>query len=396
MFETLQPLPADPILGLSAAFQQDQSPQKVDLGVGVYKDENAQTPILKAVKIAEERRLQQEDSKTYLPPPGTAEANSALDKLVFGENHPALLANRVRTLQTPGGCGALRVAAELIVRAAPEAKIWVSDPTWNNHTPLLGNAGPEICEYPYYDYDNHSIRFEAMMEQLQQVKAGDLVLFHACCHNPCGADLNREQWQAIAELAQKNGFTPFIDMAYQGFGEDLDADAYGVRLLAESVPELLVANSCSKNFGLYRERAGALNIVSANARQADISFSQAVNATRGLYSMPPAHGSIIVATILTDPELTQLWHTELNGMRDRIHGLRALLSQKLAEHGAIRDFSFIEHQRGMFSFLGISEEQVTRLQREYAIYMVNSSRINIAGISQANIDYVAKSIATVL
>lgn len=396
MFETLQALPPDPILGLSAAYQQDTNPQKVDLGVGVYKDEAGLTQVLKSVKLAEKRRFQQEDSKAYLPPPGSPGANEGLERLIFGEDHPTILANRVRTLQTPGGCGALRVAAELAVRAAPEASIWLSDPTWANHTPLLASAGLRIRQYPYYDYDNHELRFDAMMETLAQVKAGDLVLLHGCCHNPCGADLDQDQWQALAALASRNGFTPFIDLAYQGFGSSLDEDAYGVRLLAESVPEMLVASSCSKNFGLYRERTGALSIVCANPEQADISFSQALFTTRGIYSMPPAHGSMIVEGILHDVELTLLWRRELNAMRDRINGLRTLLTDKLAEHGASRDFNFIKRQRGMFSFLGISEAQVKQLQQQYSIYMVGSSRINIAGINQGNIDYLANAITQIL
>ena len=261
MFIELPLLPADPILGLSAAYAADPAPHKIDLGVGVYKTETGETPILRCVHQAEIIRHTRETSKAYTAPAGYPGANEAVQQLVFGKSHPALTDGRVATIQTPGGCGALRVAAELIQRATPGARVWVSTPTWANHIPLLGNAGLQLVEYPYYDFAEHRLDFDRMMATLADAEAGDLVLLHACCHNPSGADLNRDQWQAIAELAEQRGFTPFIDMAYQGFGEGVDEDAYGIRLLAERVPELIVATSFSKNFGLYRERAGSLSIV---------------------------------------------------------------------------------------------------------------------------------------
>ncbi|AFV00571.1 aromatic amino acid transaminase [Simiduia agarivorans] len=396
MFEILKALPADPILGLSAAFKADTNAKKIDLGVGVYKDEQGNTPVLKAVKQAELAYFNSESSKVYIGPPGAAGANTLLQNLIFGASHPAVTSTRVRTIQTPGGCGSLRVAAEFIKKANPPATIWVSDPTWANHIPLLGNAGLTIKTYPYYDATTRAVNFNAMMETLGTVGKGDLVLLHGCCHNPCGADLNREQWQAITELALKNGFTPFIDMAYQGFGEGLDEDAYGVRLMAEKVPELIVSSSCSKNFGLYRERAGGLSIVYQSAADADKGQSNLLSVVRGIYSMPPNHGSAIVETILASTELTNMWHDELAEMRNRIKALRALLNQKLIEKGAQQDFGFIEHQSGMFSFLGINKDQVQQLVQNYSIYLVDSSRINIAGISQANVDYLAESIVAVL
>lgn len=396
MFETLEAQAADAILGLSIAFRNDNNPSKVDLGVGVYKTEDGETPVMRAVKAAESVRLQSETSKSYIGPAGSPAANTALQQLLFGAEHSALKDNRVRSVQTPGGCGALRVAAELIVRANPNATIWVSNPTWVNHIPLLGSAGLTIAEYPYYDYDSHSLQFDAMLAALEQVKAGDLVLLHGCCHNPCGADLNREQWQAVADLAKKNGFTPFIDMAYQGFGESLDADAYGLRLLSEELPEVIVASSCSKNFGLYRERAGMLAIVGATPDQADATLSNIANVVRGNYSMPPAHGSAIVETILGDDKLNQDWQSELAEMRERIQELRVQLVQKLVDKGCTRDFSFIARECGMFSFLGLSKEQVRALIDNYSIYMVDSSRINVAGLSSHNLDYVADAITEVL
>ncbi len=396
MFETLEAQAADAILGLSIAYRADPNPAKVDLGVGVYKTESGATPVMRAVKAAEKIRLNNESSKSYIGPAGSPAANMALQQLLFGADHPALQANRVRSVQTPGGCGALRVAAELIARANPDATIWVSNPTWVNHIPLLNSAGLHIAEYPYYDYDSHSLQFDAMLATLEQVKAGDLVLLHGCCHNPCGADLSRQQWQTIAALAKKNGFTPFIDMAYQGFGEGLDADAFGLRLLATELPEVIVASSCSKNFGLYRERAGMLAIVGANTEQADATLSNIANVVRGNYSMPPAHGSAIVETILADKTLSDDWQDELSEMRERIQSLRHLLVAKLIEKDCQQDFSFIARECGMFSFLGLSKAQVHQLITDYSIYMVDSSRINVAGLSHNNIDYVAAAIVAVL
>ncbi|TAL06341.1 MAG: aspartate/tyrosine/aromatic aminotransferase, partial [Porticoccaceae bacterium] len=313
-----------------------------------------------------------------------------------GARHPVLADARVATVLTPGGCGALRVGAELLKRAAPETTIWVSDPTWANHIPLLGNAGLRIREYPYYDRERSALRFDAMLAALAESGSGDVVLLHGCCHNPCGADLNLEQWRAVAELAEKRGFLPFVDLAYQGLGDGLDVDAQGLRMLAERLPEMLVASSCSKNFGLYRERVGSLSVMGQSAQRAEITVSHVNNIVRGIYSMPPSHGGAIVAEILNDPELDRQWRDELDVMRDRINGLRKLLNNKLRARGVDRDFSFVERERGMFSFLGLSAAQVTRLIDEYSIYMVNSSRINVAGICQANVDYVVEALAKVM
>jgi aspartate aminotransferase len=396
MFAALQAYPPDPILRLIAEFRADPRPDKVDLGVGVYKDELGRTPIMAAVKAAERRILDTEDSKAYIGPAGVPEFNAAIQHLVFGAGHPVLAESRAATVLTPGGCGALRVGAELLKRAAPDTTIWVSDPTWANHIPLLGNAGLRIREYPYYDRQSSSLRFDAMLAALAQAGTGDVVLLHGCCHNPCGADLDAEQWRAVAGLAEQRGFLPFVDLAYQGLGDGLDADAAGLRLLAERVPELLVASSCSKNFGLYRERVGSLSVIAGNAAAAAAAVSHVNNIVRGMYSMPPSHGGAIVAEILGDAALQREWRVELDGMRERINGLRRLLNEKLRERNVTRDFSFIERERGMFSFLGLSEAQVARLIADYGLYMVNSSRINVAGISQTNVDYVADALAAVL
>ncbi|WP_049630370.1 amino acid aminotransferase [Cellvibrio sp. pealriver] len=396
MFEVLPLLPNDPILGLSIAYANDTNPQKVDLGVGVYKNDAGVTPIMKAVAEAEKLRIQRDTTKAYTPPAGVPGANEVSTRLVFGAVHAAVEAGRVRTVQAPGGCGALRVAAELIQRAKPGANLWVSTPTWANHIPLLGSAGLKLREYPYYDYASHSIDFVAMMATINEIPRGDLVLLHACCHNPSGADLTRAQWDQVADVLVERGIIPFVDMAYQGFGEGLEEDAYGLRMLANRVPEMIVANSFSKNFGLYRERAASLSLVFADTQQADAGFSQLLNVARGIYSMPPAHGSTIVDIILHSDELTQMWQSELTQMRQRIAGLRSHLVESLNGLQQARDFSFIAQERGMFSFLGLTVEQVRKLKSDYSIYMTDTSRISVAGLTTEKMDYVAKAIVAVL
>ncbi len=412
MFESLERLPPDPILGVSAAFRADSNPDKIDVGVGVYKDEQGDTPVLQSVRKAEQRLFESERTKTYAPPcgepsflqgtktyaPPCGEPSflQGYEELVFGSEHAALQAGRVSSAQTPGGCGALRVAAEVVLRSNRQATVWVSDPTWNNHRPLLGNSGLAIREYPYYDAASQSIRFADMIDSLSAVGAGDLVLLHACCHNPTGVDLSREQWHTLADLALQNGFTPFIDMAYQGLADGLTEDAYGVRLFAEQLPELIVVGSCSKNFALYRERTGGLSLVARDAGQAQANASQIASVIRGLYSTPPTHGAGIVSTILNDAALAGLWQIELTEMRERLKAIRGLLVDALARQKVTRDFSFIENQRGMFSFLGISAQQVRRLRDEHSIYMLESGRISIAGINHNNVERLAQGIAAVL
>ena len=395
MFSELKPLPTVPILGLMAAYKQDTNPNKIDLGVGVYKDEQGNTPVLRAVKKAEAFRLENETTKSYIGLAGNLDFCQKMETLLLGE-HSTLLANRVRTAQAPGGTGALRVAAEFIKRCNTDATVWVTTPTWANHISLFEAAGLTVKEYPYYDYENKGLLFDEMIDTLKQVPKGDVVLLHACCHNPSGMDLNEEQWKTVAELAKEVGLTPLIDMAYQGFGASLDEDAKGLRLLADAVDELIICSSCSKNFGLYRERIGACSIIAKDSANADISNSVLLSVVRSIYSMPPAHGADIVNTILGSTELTQEWHDELDEMRNRINGLRTLIKDSLAAQGVAQDFSFIDKQNGMFSFLGINKEQIERLQKEYAIYIVGSSRVNGAGVSQANIEYFSKAVAEVL
>ncbi len=396
MFGSLKALPADPILGLLAKYRKDDNPNKIDLGVGVYKNEAGHTAILNCVKKAEQHRLSTEDTKVYIGPSGSDLFNDEMAKLIFGREHNVLRENRARTISTPGGTGALRVAAEFIKSCKAGATIWVSNPTWANHTGLFQAAGLNVKTYPYYDYEHKNLDFDGMLAALKLVSSEDVVLLHACCHNPSGMDLNTEQWQQVADVAQSVGFTPLIDMAYQGFGAGLDEDAYGLRLMAETVNEMIVCSSCSKNFGLYRERIGGCTIIGESSLSADIANSVLLSVVRVIYSMPPAHGAAIVETILSSNELREQWYAELKEMRDRINGNRKLLVDKLIENGVARDFSFITRQSGMFSFLGITPEQVQALQDNYSIYMVGSSRMSIAGIANSNVGYLAQSIAKVL
>ncbi|MFT5322040.1 MAG: aspartate aminotransferase [Pseudohongiellaceae bacterium] len=396
MFDEIEARPPDPILGLSAAYKKDSNPNKIDLGVGVYKDESGACPVMQAVKTAERRKCDEEDSKAYIAQAGPELYVKYTSELLLGNAHPVLRDGRSSCTLAPGGSGSLRLAAEFINNNAPGSRIFVSNPSWANHVPLLSSTGLKLELYPYYDYESHSLDFDAMMESLKGAVVGDMVLLHGCCHNPCGADLNADQWQAVTDLSLKNGFTPFIDVAYQGLGDGLDEDAYGMRLMAEKLPELIIASSYSKNFGLYRDRVGAVTIVTANAEASRAVASQVVATAREIYSVPPAHGAFLVAMILDDAELTRVWNDELTEMRNRINGLRRMLVEKLQEKGVAKDYSFIQNEKGLFSFLGLSKEQVTSLINDYSIYLVGSSRINVAGINNANIDYLVESIAKVL
>ena len=396
MFETLSALAPDPILGLSAAFKQDPNPNKIDLGVGVYKDELGKTPILDSVAKAQEILLASETSKVYITPQGNQGFINGMLDLLLGEDASALSDKRVAAVQAPGGCGALRILAELLMRVNPNTKVWVSDPTWANHIPLLGDAGLALHTYPYFDKETASIKFDEMMECLSKASADDVVLLHGCCHNPTGADLTKEQWQEVAALAQKVGFLPFVDIAYQGFGDGIQEDAYGLRLLVDSLDEVIVAASCSKNFGLYRERVGLAAIVCKNESTKNIAQSQIQSVARGIYSMPPSYGGALVDIILNNTELTALWTREVDDMRNRMSELRAMLVSNLQKQGADKDFSFINSQKGMFSFLCIPPEQVQQLRKDYAVYFVDSSRVNIAGINHNNVEALAQAIAKTL
>lgn len=395
MFETLERLPADPILGLSAACAEDPNPNKIDLTVGIYKDESGQTPVFSAVARAQEVLAEREITKAYLPQVGDAHYNRGIRELLLGADHPALAAERVASIQAPGGCGALRIGAELVKAANPAARVWISTPTWPNHIPLIGSTGLAFREYRYYDPEHHSVDFQGMLEDLQEAQSGDVLLLHGCCHNPCGADLDQAQWREVTRVAAEKGMLPFIDTAYQGMGDGLDEDAFGIRHMATELPELLVAASNSKNMGLYRERTGAVVFIGGNREAAEAVTSQGTRAARQIYSMPPAHGAILAGMVLTDPALNSSWREELGQMCERINSVRGLLADKLSA-ACGQDFGFIHREKGMFSFLGLDAAQVERLREEFSVYMIGSSRVNVAGVNGANVDYLAESVAAVL
>ena len=396
MLHRLQAVPPDPILGIIAAHAADPNPKKIDLGIGVYRDAAGNTPILECVRQAERMLIAGQTSKSYLGPLGVPGFNSAMRELIFGRDSAAVQENRVRTVQTPGGTGALRIGADLIKAARPEARVWASDPTWANHLAIFPAAGLELLSYPYFDRQLSALRFDDMMSALAQRGPDDVVLFHACCHNPCGVSPEPEQWAAITDLAAERGFLPMVDLAYQGFERGIEEDCLAVQLFAEKCPELIVASSCSKNFAVYRERVGAVSVVCATAQKAADIETVIHAVTRKNYSMPPAHGTGIVDIILHSAELTALWRKEVAGMRGRINGLRRTLAERIAVAGFERDFSFLQRQSGLFSFLGLSVEQVRRLRDEYAIYTVDSARVNIASFNDSNLDHFIDALKAVL
>lgn len=393
LFQHLDRLSPDAILGLMAQFRADPSPQKVDLGVGVFRDLAGNTPILDCVRRAEESLLKAQTTKSYVAAAGRAEFNESVEMLVLGATHAARAARRVRTAQTPGGCGALRVGAELVRAAAPKTTVHVSDPTWGNHVPLLGSSGLRLERYPYYDPKSGEVRFEDMLARLDRAAPGDVVLVHACCHNPTGADLSMGQWKGLTELLLRRQLTPFLDLAYQGFGSSLDVDVAGIRLVVDSVPEALIAVSYSKNLGLYRERVGALITVGESESRADAAQSHVLQIARGIYSMPPDHGAAIAACVFADQALRQSWIEELAAMRTRITGMRSLLASQLRALTKDGTFDFLERQHGMFSLLGVSGAAVEALRTRHHIYMLGDSRMNLAGLTPSNVAYVAEAIA---
>lgn len=396
MFEHIQAAPADPILGLNDAFNHETNPNKINLGVGVFKDEHGHTPILQSVKQAEEQLLASETTKSYLSIEGTARYREAVQDLLFGEAHPIITKQLAHTAHTPGGTGALRVAAEFIKKHLPEATIWVSNPTWANHHGIFQSVGLEVGSYAYYDAVNKTLDFEALLASLSQIPEGDVVLFHGCCHNPTGVDPTTEQWQQLAKLCSKQGFLPLFDFAYQGFGFGLNEDAKGLRLFSEYVPEMLIASSFSKNFGLYNERVGALTVVCETPEQSEACFTQVKRAARTNYSNPPAHGAAVVTEILSNKSLRSLWEMELHSMRTRIHEMRSLFVTTLRAKEVQQDFSFISKQQGMFSFSGLNAEQVASLRKNYGIYIVGSGRINVAGMTHDNMEPLCNAIAQIL
>ncbi|KYK81837.1 aromatic amino acid aminotransferase [Aggregatibacter actinomycetemcomitans serotype e str. SC936] len=396
MFENIVAAPADPILGLGEAFKAETRANKINLGIGVYKDAKGNTPIVKAVKEAEKRLLEQENTKNYLPIDGVADFNARTKELLFGANSDIVKNNRARTVQSLGGTGALRIAAEFIKRQIKAQNVWISTPTWPNHNAIFNAVGMTIREYRYYNPQTKALDWDNLIADLNRAGEGDVVLLHGCCHNPTGIDPTPEQWDRLAEMSAKNGWLPLFDFAYQGFANGLQEDAYGLRAFAKNHKELLVASSFSKNFGLYNERVGAFTVVAENADIAATALTQVKIIVRTLYSNPSAHGATAVALVLNDAQLRCDWENELTEMRDRIKQMRHLFVQLLKEYGAQQDLGFIINQNGMFSFSGLTAEQVDRLKNEFAIYAVRSGRINVAGITEDNIRYLCESIVKVL
>ena len=392
VFANVPLVPGDPILGVTDAFNADSRPFKANLGVGIYCDDTGRIPVLESVKTVETSLLGQVRPRPYLPIDGLASYNAATQKLLFGAESPLLAEGRVTTAQTLGGSGALRVGADFLKAQLPFAKIAISSPSWENHRALFGAAGFEIVDYRYYDPATHGLDFAGMIEDLGKLEPNTVVLLHACCHNPTGADLNRAQWKQVAELCRERGLVPFVDMAYQGFDQDADSDAFAVRLFGEAgLPAYLVANSYSKSFSLYGERVGALSIVCADRDEARRINSQIKRTIRANYSNNPTHGATLVSTVLASDELRAQWLQELGGMRERIHAMRAALVNRLAELGA-PEFGFIQQQAGMFSYSGLSAAQVERLASEFGVYAVNTGRICVAALRSSNVDHVAKAV----
>ena len=396
LFENIPSAAPDPILGLTDAFSADQRPHKINLGVGVYKDEGGATPILKAVKEAETLLLSQESSKSYLPISGAPAYAAAVQELLFGIDSEVIPARRAVTLHTPGGTGALRIAADFIATHFPQARIWVSEPTWPNHAGIFSTAKVAQVNYPYFDSETNGLNFAGMLEALRSMQPGDICLLHGCCHNPTGVDPSPEQWRTIAEILKQRDCLALIDFAYQGFAVGIEEDTEAVRACLNAGLSFMVASSFSKNFGLYNERVGALTIVTADSQEAARVGSQFNLCVRTNYSNPPCHGAAIVTTVWNDPQLRQEWLNELNEMRDRIRLMRNLLVEKLGARNIQRTVSFIAEQQGMFSFSGLKPDEVAALKNDFAIYIVGSGRINVAGITLKNIDYLCDCIAAVI
>ena len=393
-FDAIGRVPGDPILGLMEAYAQDSNPRKFDLGVGVYKDAQGLTPIPEAVKIAEARLVESQDTKTYIGGHGNPLFGKVINELVLGADSQLITEQRAGATQTPGGTGALRLAADFIAQCLPGKGVWLSNPTWPIHETIFAAAKVKVSHYPYVGSDNR-LDVEAMLAVLREVPKGDVVLLHACCHNPTGFDLSHDDWKRVLEVVRSRDLLPLIDFAYQGFGDGLEQDAWSTRLFAAQVPELLITSSCSKNFGLYRDRTGALIVCATSADKLIDIRSQLANIARNLWSTPPDHGAAVVATILADPELKARWADEVEAMRLRIAQLRSGLVEALEPYGLRERFAHIGVQRGMFSYTGLSPEQVKTLRERHSVYMVSSGRANVAGIDATRLALLAEAIASV-
>jgi len=388
--------PKDPILGVTEAFNADTNPNKVNLGVGVYCDDSGKVPVLESVRLAEQKLAESPLPRNYLPIDGLQAYDRAVQSLLFGADSVAVRKGRVVTVQALGGTGGLKLGGDLLRRINPDAQLWISDPSWENHRAVFEYAGFTVNTYPYYDAPTRGVNFAGMIETLQKLPAGSIAVLHACCHNPTGVDLSPQQWEKVIEVVNARGLMPFLDIAYQGFAESIDADAAAVRRFTEACPVVFVSSSFSKSLSLYGERVGALSIVTENAEEAARTLSQLKRVIRTNYSNPPTHGSQVVAMVLTTPELRSLWEKELGQMRDRIKTMRRELVAKIRAIRSDFDFSFVIQQRGMFSYSGLTREQVRKLREEYSIYAIDSGRICVAALNSRNIDYVAKAIAKVL
>ncbi len=396
MFEHVEMAPADPILGLTEAFKKDPNDKKINLGVGIYKDEHGITPIMEAVKFAEEKLFQREETKGYLPIAGTDDYSIAVQQFLFGADSSIIFSQRAATIHAPGGTGALRMAGELLHKISPKSTLWVSDPTWANHKGIFSAAGLNIKTYPYYDEKTKGFDFEAMIAAIEKIPEGDIVLLHGCCHNPTGVDPTPEQWNAIAQAISDSKLLPLVDFAYQGLAVGIEEDAIGLREIAKLCDTVFVASSFSKNFGLYCERAGALTLVCETPEVTQKVLSQLKTTVRQCYSNPPAHGGLIIATIMNDEKLRTDWEAELAKMRERIQHLRELFVETLKDLGVQQDFSFIKDQKGMFSFSGLTDNQVQQLREKHSIYVVRSGRINVAGMTSSNMPRLCNAIKEVL
>jgi len=396
MFEHIDAYPGDPILTLMETFQQDTRPHKVNLGIGLYYDAEGRLPLLETVRRAESRIAESPGTRSYLPMEGGADYRTVVQKLLFGEDSPALKAGRIATIQSLGGSGALKVGADLLRRYFPASDIWVSSPTWDNHRSIFEGAGFLVHDYPYYDAATGGVDFAGMLATLRTLPARSIVLLHPCCHNPTGVDLSREQWQQLIAVIAEGRLIPFLDIAYQGFGDGLDEDAYAIRALVEAGISFLVSNSFSKNLAVYGERCGGLSVVCQDATEASRVLGQMKFTVRRIYSSPPVHGGRIVTTVMSDAGLYADWVQEVAIMRERIQAMRQKLHTVLSTRLPRRDFSYFIKQRGMFSYTGLNPAQVDRLREEYAIYLVRSGRICVAGLNEGNVDAVAGAMAEVL
>jgi aromatic-amino-acid transaminase len=396
LFSAVELAPRDPILGLTEAYVADTRPHKVNLGVGVYTNNEGRVPLLRAVRTAEIARAEAASPRGYLPIEGIAAYDTAVQKMLLGAASPLLSEGRVITAQALGGTGALKIGADLLKRINPDAKVAISDPSWENHRALFDYAGFEVVTYPYYDAATNGLNFDGMLGALNSYPSGTVVVLHACCHNPTGVDLSVAQWRQVVEVMRERRLVPFLDIAYQGFGDGIDADAEAVRLFAAAGLDCLISSSFSKSFSLYGERVGALSIITSSKEETARVMSQLKRVIRTNYSNPPTHGGSVVASVLGSPELRAMWEEELGEMRDRIRTMRQGLVQKLKEQGVARDFSFVIHQRGMFSYSGLTSQQVDRLREEFAIYAIGTGRICVAALNTHNLDAVASGMAAVL